>query len=762
MGLDLGEVAGALVLHDAWNSVLAQAREGVSAFVQGAKETFPAVGDMVDDNEIAFTAMGAAITTVTAAVAGLIAGTTGLALRGADILDVSGTLEHFSGSAIHADANLDGLRKGVQGTVDDMALMQDAARVLSAGVKLNADDFETLGAAAFTLQNRGLGSTKDMLEMVSDAMITGRTRALAMKLGVIDLGDAHENYAKKMGVEVEMLSESAKAAANREQVMKMLGAAVKDAGEQEKDFGEKLDTALASFQNWLDDLAVAVTQSPVLAAAVEEIGNVLTDAFGSNQADLIETIVGWIEKGLIITADLGLATVEAVRVMYTGWKGIELVVLATTGAITMGVAGIAAAVAGITGAAAAMPFATEGMKAAAEAAGEFAISLQETVVGLGAQADEAAQAVIGNSDFHRTLDDVGGALFRVRDAMVDASNQKKESTTTTNNLNDAVARAKKTQDEETASLIDATKARKLQEEGLKKARELWDEYHALVDTHSKTSTDKQIADVQRWKESLIREYKEAGKDTKEFYEALEALSREKTKSVIVDWDAVKGATSDALKEARDRAVATYEAMKERIADLRQGELQKQLEKVRETELALRTMGREGVAAEQAMQKETEKAIATRQKEIEATREAERAQRALRNAASVSFDITKDNLSDVARTMGVDVNAIIPFLKKGYSFMQAVQAARNPGYVPDSPGPRVPGFQTGVRNFEGGPAWVGEGGPELAFLPKGTSVIPQNQVAGITQINHINITAPTNEMARMAIRELDRLLQTRRS
>ena len=57
--------------------------------------------------------------------------------------------------------------------VDDFTLMKESAHLLSAGVQLTAADFGTLGSAAFILQNRGLGSTKEMLDLVSDAILLG-------------------------------------------------------------------------------------------------------------------------------------------------------------------------------------------------------------------------------------------------------------------------------------------------------------------------------------------------------------------------------------------------------------------------------------------------------------------------------------------------------------------------------------------------------------------------------------------------------------
>lgn len=45
------------------------------------------------------------------------------------------------------------------------------------------------------------------------------------------------------------------------------------------------------------------------------------------------------------------------------------------------------------------------------------------------------------------------------------------------------------------------------------------------------------------------------------------------------------------------------------------------------------------------------------------------------------------------------------------------------------GKSVPGFAGGVTNFGGGLALVGEQGPELVSLPRGSSVIPNNQIGG---------------------------------
>lgn len=58
-------------------------------------------------------------------------------------------------------------------------------------------------------------------------------------------------------------------------------------------------------------------------------------------------------------------------------------------------------------------------------------------------------------------------------------------------------------------------------------------------------------------------------------------------------------------------------------------------------------------------------------------------------------------------------------------------------LPGAPKVKFPRFATGVENFSGGAAIVGERGPELVYLPKGSSVLPNDktrQVMGKTENN----------------------------
>ncbi len=68
-------------------------------------------------------------------------------------------------------------------------------------------------------------------------------------------------------------------------------------------------------------------------------------------------------------------------------------------------------------------------------------------------------------------------------------------------------------------------------------------------------------------------------------------------------------------------------------------------------------------------------------------------------------------------------------------------------------PFIPGFANGVDNFGGGPAWIGEQGPELLNLPKGSSVTPNGKAmrsAGGSITNYIDARGSTDAAQTMAL------------
>jgi hypothetical protein len=80
----------------------------------------------------------------------------------------------------------------------------------------------------------------------------------------------------------------------------------------------------------------------------------------------------------------------------------------------------------------------------------------------------------------------------------------------------------------------------------------------------------------------------------------------------------------------------------------------------------------------------------------------------------------------------------------YSLMMGFDISRDPLFA--QKGPAVPGFASGVENFSGGLALVGERGPELVNLPAGSSVTPMGR-GGASQVNHFYLVDNTESLAR---------------
>lgn len=296
-GLGVGSVWGKIGFTDDFSS-------GIDLFLLKSTRALDAVGNqfskvgssLTGDLDSAFESVTIVAGVAATAILTTVAAVTELGRHGSDVNDVADTMAHFSGSADLAELSLAALRQGTQGVVDNFSLMKDAAKLLAGGVSLTAEEFGTLGQAAFILQNRGLGSTKEMLDLVSQALLTGRTRALAMKIGVVDSADALLSYANNLGRLVSTLSETEKAEARRIAVMSLLNRAVADAGAQQRDFGEQLDYVRTQIRNWIDALAAQVAKSPQVLTALNAIGDALLKAFGGTSEVAIQKIVSWINR----------------------------------------------------------------------------------------------------------------------------------------------------------------------------------------------------------------------------------------------------------------------------------------------------------------------------------------------------------------------------------------------------------------------------------------------------------------------------------
>lgn len=131
----------------------------------------------------------------------------------------------------------------------------------------------------------------------------------------------------------------------------------------------------------------------------------------------------------------------------------------------------------------------------------------------------------------------------------------------------------------------------------------------------------------------------------------------------------------------------------------------------------------------------------------------------------AFNTIKNAAGDAFNYMrNLNWGSIISGIGKGIgnSVISMIEGAINGALsgIPGSPRVRIPRFAKGVRNFEGGLAVVGEEGPELVGLPKGSSVFTNKESrqmasgGGGTVIQNLNIYPQTAEASKEIFRQLD--------
>lgn len=113
--------------------------------------------------------------------------------------------------------------------------------------------------------------------------------------------------------------------------------------------------------------------------------------------------------------------------------------------------------------------------------------------------------------------------------------------------------------EEKQAIQESEAAWKKEQKEIDETTRTWNEYFALRDSLSGTTTEKQMADIDRWFADEVSKLDYSTDAWKEHYQALEALAEEKKGALTVDWEALRAVSRDTLQEIADKAEATYQA-----------------------------------------------------------------------------------------------------------------------------------------------------------------------------------------------------------
>jgi hypothetical protein len=342
-----------------------------------------------------------------------------MALKGAAVADVEENFQHLTEQLGRTSETLTGaLRDGTHGTISDFELMKLASKDLTAGLTLTDDQFGTLAKGAFALAQATGVDVKQALDTMNDAMLTGRTKALALLTGKIDVTAAEEKFAASLGKTADQLTENGKLEANRAAILDAVSAATARLGVQTDGLDERVAQAHVAWENFTEDLGKTIATSPVVMAGMDGIRDALIDAFGGKQQNLIQSIAKALDEIVIHVVDVGLASVEAARVVHVAWEAVNTVfnvgALAIVGAIT----GIGEGMLALTRLGATLHLIP---KSEIDDVLKTQQYLRDLTVDIANNTVESAKGTVGMSEFDKSLDAAGGTLFGIRDKMVAAS-----------------------------------------------------------------------------------------------------------------------------------------------------------------------------------------------------------------------------------------------------------------------------------------------------------------------------------------------------
>lgn len=249
-----------------------------------------------------------------------------LALKGAAVADVEESFKRLTSQAgLLGGALLTTLRQGTRETVTNFELMKSVNQDLAAGMTLTNQQFGTLASGAFALAKATGTDVKTAFDTMNDAMLTGRTRALALLTGKIDLTDAERKFAQSLLSTADHLTAEGKLEGARVAILHAVGAATQRLGEQTDSLDERVAQGRVAWENFTLELGKTIATSRVLMAGMDGVKAILTATFGGVQQQLIQAITTKIDGALIAVVGFAQGGVQAAGAIIKEWYAVEKV-----------------------------------------------------------------------------------------------------------------------------------------------------------------------------------------------------------------------------------------------------------------------------------------------------------------------------------------------------------------------------------------------------------------------------------------------------
>src|SRR5262245_35544241 len=405
MPLNVGVVLGFLELKDQWNDTIDKARKSKNDFAKESQESFSSIG-----KAIGLVAAGA-----TAAGAALIY----LGQRGAEVADVTDAFKGFTAAAGEDSTKvLKALQDGVVGTISKFELMQKANQAMAGGFELTAESASAITKAAY-IQSDAMGTDLPAAyNMLMESLTKGKAKGLEMLGIVIDQKNASAELKAALEAEGSETSTTAQKNAIRAAIMEQVNAKVRDAGDAELDFGDKIQKARTHLTNMLDDLGKAIAQSPVIAAGMDAVMKAIDGAFGSNSQTLIDTAMQYINQFAIALVEAARYAVSFAKFLTDAFYGTRAIIFTLLEWIAQIPATLASGIASMLEMASKIPLIGDQFKGMAESTRGTADVLGAVAKSFGDTADEALTSA---SDADKMFDKLDGTLANVSTSMRQAA-----------------------------------------------------------------------------------------------------------------------------------------------------------------------------------------------------------------------------------------------------------------------------------------------------------------------------------------------------
>lgn len=298
-GLDIGTLTGTVSIED-------QVSERLELIIHKVKHFAEHFDGLIG---------GAAVATfaATAAITGMAVSIEEMAKKGSRIQGVEDAFDKLAEQAgTTGEALISGLSTGLQYTVDKYQLMQMSTRLLSSGFKANEEDMKLIGETAREMGKATGTDAADGLQTLNQALLTGQSRLLRRYGITIDVAKAEREHAAKLGITRDELTQVGKVEAARIAMLDGMRSRVDKLGESELSNAEKFKQGWTILTQWEDALAVAITKSPHVTAAIDALGAAFSRAFGGSGQSAQEIILKWVNRFSDAVAEYGPRIIQTI------------------------------------------------------------------------------------------------------------------------------------------------------------------------------------------------------------------------------------------------------------------------------------------------------------------------------------------------------------------------------------------------------------------------------------------------------------------